>query len=363
MAQHGDLIAETPFDSHAPWTVPWPDSELETVVQCPVCGAGIRELLLDELVDNVFFVANGKWTLHRCLNCRSAYLDPRPTRSSIGRAYGFYYTHGGGGRRNDDELSRLERIKRLLANGYSNWRYGTRRKPASALGLMAAFALPHQRRQIDVAFRFLPKPQRGWRLLDIGCGNGNFLLNARDAGWEVCGIEPDAVAADLARRQKLDVRIGTFEDQTADESVYNAITLSHVIEHVHEPNSLIRFVNRVLKPGGVVYIETPNVDSHGFAHFGRFWRGIEAPRHLVLFNPSSLGRMLSAAGFDRVVKIRRPSVRKSIYSRSASIAASHNANGVETKKAGVLDALASALSYVETDRLEFVTIMARKPGP
>ncbi|WP_368854803.1 class I SAM-dependent methyltransferase [Methylosinus sp. Ce-a6] len=67
----------------------------------------------------------------------------------------------------------------------------------------------------------------------------------------------------VVRRQGSDVRIGAYEDLPAEENVYDTITGSHVIEHVHEPNSLLRFVNWVSKQGGIVSIETSNIDSLG----------------------------------------------------------------------------------------------------
>ena len=71
----------------------WPDNELELLKYCPVCGSRERELLHTGLRDRVFGVAPGDWTLHRCLECQSAYLDPRPTLATIGQAYTNYYTH------------------------------------------------------------------------------------------------------------------------------------------------------------------------------------------------------------------------------------------------------------------------------
>ena len=72
----------------------WPAEHLEKVPCCPVCGGSKRELMHSDLIDNVFHVAPGKWQLWRCLNCKSAFLDPRPTAQSIGLAYVDYYTHG-----------------------------------------------------------------------------------------------------------------------------------------------------------------------------------------------------------------------------------------------------------------------------
>src|SRR5208337_943273 len=166
----------------------------------------------------------------------------------------------------------------------------------------------------------LPKPRRGQRLLDIGCGNGDFLVNAQEAGWFVSGLEPDPEAAAVARQRGLHVTMGTVDVLANEWNSFDAITLSHVIEHVHEPNLLLQAVRRLLKPGGVAYIDTPNIDSRGAHYFGKNWRGLEPPRHLVLFNPASLIALLSALGFEGIKIKRRTDVLQSMYQQSFSLA-------------------------------------------
>src|ERR1700688_1700355 len=71
----------------------WPRSGLESVKECPVCGSTRRRVLYGGLRDNVFFCAPGAWTLHDCLDCASAYMDPRPSAETLYLAYRTYYTH------------------------------------------------------------------------------------------------------------------------------------------------------------------------------------------------------------------------------------------------------------------------------
>ena len=80
-------VASSDADTH------WPESGLEKILKCPVCGGHERSALYNDLVDNIFYTAPGKWSSWRCLKCRCSYLDPRPSRASIHRAYGKYYTH------------------------------------------------------------------------------------------------------------------------------------------------------------------------------------------------------------------------------------------------------------------------------
>lgn len=296
------------------WRAPWPADELECVPACPVCSGTARELLRENLVDNVFFVAPGRWTLYRCTHCCSAYLDPRPNAASIGKAYGVYYTHAVDEPRTASARpGAVRRLKVALTNGYVNSRYGTRRQPASELGVWLAKVLPQRRQKRDAEFRYLPKPRPGQRLLDIGCGNGDFLLKARDAGWDVVGVDPDPKAAAAAKQRGLAVSVGSVDLFAGESDCFDAITLSHVLEHLHEPAPFIRAVHRLLKPGGVVFVDTPNIESRGARRWGGNWRGLETPRHLVLFSLAGLVGLLRAGGFDNIETKRRTAVRKSMY--------------------------------------------------
>src|SRR5208283_4697550 len=113
-----------------------------------------------------------------------------------------------------------------------------------------------------------------------GCGDGRFLALMRDAGWDVYGIEPDPVAAKVAQRELgTSVTVGALEDAGFPDEAFDAVTLSHVIEHVHDPVALLAECRRVLKPDGSVVIVTPNIRSLGHQKFQSLWRGLEPPRH------------------------------------------------------------------------------------
>jgi len=135
------------------------------------------------------------------------------------------------------------------------------------------------------------------RLLDFGCGDGTFMHRMQRAGWFVSGIEPDPVAVKTLRgRYGYDVR-QSIEDFGRDEERFDVVTLCHVIEHMSDPIAALRALRRVLKPGGRIIIVTPNAKSLGAKTFGKFWRGLEPPRHFNVFTPKSLRCALQQAGY------------------------------------------------------------------
>lgn len=293
----------------------WPAAGLERVEACPVCGGTKRPVMFEDLRDRIFFCAAGRWTMYRCGRCASGYLDPRPTPEAIGKAYEDYYTHHAAEAVAAHKLTTVLRIRRALANGYRNWRFGTELRPSSKLGPIAATAIPGMRRLLDRQFRHLPRSQCG-RVLDVGCGDGSFLRNAADMGWTAVGTDTDPLVVSNARKAGLDVRQGTIEEV---DGPFDAITISHVIEHVHDPVGVIRSCFARLAPGGTLWIETPNIDALGLRRFGPDWRGLEPPRHLVLFSRGALERVLRDAGFVQVADLPQPSVVAGLYAMSENI--------------------------------------------
>lgn len=273
----------------------WPTADLESVPRCPACGGDRRRLLYDGLADRVFFSAGGGWALHRCLDCSAAFLDPRPDRQTIGKAYAAYYTHTEAPPQTEPPASHA---RAALRNGYLNARYGYDYSPASRLGPVLAWLFPKTRSYADRLIRNLHFPSGGGRLLDIGCGHGAFLAEMRRAGWDVQGIEPDPNAVAVARANGVPVVSEPLEEASFAPEFFDAVTMNHVIEHFHDPIEALRISHRLLKPGGVLWIATPNLASRGHAVFGRDWIGLDPPRHLVLFTRSALARVLAETGFE-----------------------------------------------------------------
>ena len=286
--------------------------QTEHVDVCPVCTDDRREVLYDGLVDRLYG-APGSWRLNRCFGCGSAYLDPRPTSASMGAAYDTYYTH-------DPSPQAVQTtahgsLRKALRNDYLNARYDYDLAPAMSLGRVVVPLLPGHRAAADRHVRRLRRSRAAARVLDVGCGNGDFLLEMRAAGWRPEGLETDARAVQLARARGLDVREGTLDHGAYAAGSFDAVTFNHVLEHLHDPVATLRAAREILREDGVLWVATPNLSSPGHARYRRAWRGLEPPRHLVLFSPSALVVALERAGFS-LVSFQRPAGAGWVYDAS-----------------------------------------------
>jgi SAM-dependent methyltransferase len=256
---------------------------------CPLCGSADATLLYDGLPDRVYGVSERLTRLVRCDGCGAAYQDPMPAEDELAGMYASYYTHAPPPPP-DAPHGAVARARRAIRNGYLNAALGYDLQPAAPFAVAGPLKGYFER-----AVRSLPK---GRRVLDVGCGNGSFLSDATHAGWDAEGIDLDPQAVAAAREAGLEASVGTI-DAHADRD-YDAVTLSHVIEHVPDPIAFLRAAHGLLRPSGTLWVATPNLASITHATFGADWEGLDPPRHLVLFNAPALARALARAGFADV---------------------------------------------------------------
>lgn len=264
--------------------------------KCMVCGAE-GELKYPNLNDRLFG-AVGEWTLKECLNsgCNLLWLDPLPDQSTIHFAYENYYTH-----HYESGISTfLGRLYAAAISGYLDISYGYRVKKAryAKLLLGALFFLQKSRRDAaDFRVMWQKFPSNKNKLLEVGCGNGDALVRMQDLGWEVTGIDFDPKAAETARKRGVNVFTGALQEQNFISNSFDVITLSHLIEHVHNPLQLIENCYDLLNSHGRVVILTPNSQSLLHRIFKRNWKALEPPRHLHIFNSNNLVQLAKKAGF------------------------------------------------------------------
>lgn len=249
---------------------------------CLICGTA-GKILHTGLKDRLFG-APGSWDLKQCPRpeCGLVWPDPCPITEDLGLAYQTYYTHV-------DAASGSPGLAFRLAK----WAYWTGiRVPAYLTGI-------YQERQ-EFVHMFLRDRPPG-RLFDAGCGDGQFLHLMKQRGWQGKGVDFDAAAIETGKKKYgVDLEVGDFQTVPIEESSFDAVTMSHVIEHVPDPISCLDKCRRLLKPGGRLVVTTPNIRSLGHQTFKGAWRGLEPPRHLHIFPHHMLGECARRAGLKVV---------------------------------------------------------------
>jgi 2-polyprenyl-3-methyl-5-hydroxy-6-metoxy-1,4-benzoquinol methylase len=330
---------------------------------CIVCGTD-GDPVHSDLVDRLFGVP-GKWTFKQCHNpaCGLVWLDPRPTVGDIGRAYAKYYTHG------NAPLPAPVPGERYLAarRGYLASRFGYTEgvdRNLRRLGRVAAL-FPGRRAEFDFSVFWLPA-RSGGRLLDVGCGDGWLMDHMASLGWQAEGLDFDEQAVAAARRRGLQVHLGSLFDQRLPEHAYDAITLSHVVEHVHDPEAWLRECRRILRPGGQLVAVTPNNESFGHRCFGANWRGLEPPRHLQIFSRRTLSTLAERAGLTVLRVFTTARDANGIFMASSSLAKGSTSTPAGRRSLGMrlvarlFLAAESTLMRVRPDFGEEVVLIATK---
>lgn len=146
-------------------------------------------------------------------------------------------------------------------------------------------------------FKSFVKPSG--KLLDIGCGAGDFLSFMDKNNFDVSGVENNNIALEICDKKKLNV-YNSLEKIT--DRTYDIISLWHVLEHLPQPEEVIAKIHSLLSGKGVLVIAVPNFSSHDRLHYENNWAGFDVPRHLWHFTPEGLEEMLSSAGFKLIKK-------------------------------------------------------------
>ncbi len=149
------------------------------------------------------------------------------------------------------------------------------------------------------------------KLLDIGCGTGDFLQVAKQNNWSVFGIEPDINARTIANKKTKNSVFNNDELTKFRAGSFDVITLWHVLEHIPNLEDYIRLLKKLLKPNGVLIIAVPNYKSYDAKHYKSFWAAYDVPRHLWHFDKNSISKLFLK--FSMTVVNIKPMLFDSFY--------------------------------------------------
>ena len=232
---------------------------------CPLCGRRDEELLFEAADPSPASGPGLVFAVVECRDCRLAYTNPRPEAGSISQFYpADYRPH--------------RRPRKMRAAGNPSWwaRNTGRSSPERDGGL--------------------PWVGEG-RLLDFGCGGGGYLARMAEQGWRVTGLDAALGAVQRVRDLGLEALAGSLPHPHLRAASFDVVTMWHSLEHVHAPLPILREAFRLLVPGGKLIVAVPNRASWAASAFGPAWFGLDLPRHLTHFDPETLAKMLTAAGF------------------------------------------------------------------
>jgi 2-polyprenyl-3-methyl-5-hydroxy-6-metoxy-1,4-benzoquinol methylase len=131
--------------------------------------------------------------------------------------------------------------------------------------------------------------QKG-KLLDIGAGTGDFLVVAKNDGWDTTGIEPSEKAKTIAINKGVNFAANLSD---LENNSFDVITMWHVLEHVPNLEEYILELKRLLKPTGTILIAVPNFKSFDANYYGRFWAAYDVPRHIWHFSKTAIQKLFA----------------------------------------------------------------------
>ena len=252
--------------------------------ECDLCGSSNHIFLFKgkDYLHNI----SGEFNIVKCCNCGLVFINPQPSQKELEKYYPKkYFTH------NLIKNNFKEEIRKIIYKTYNK---------DNNLFLKLLFFPYHN-------LRGIPYKKNG-KVLDFGCGNGRFLLDCKNIGWDVYGIEPDKKAAEIAKKTGIKM-FNTLKKANFKNIFFNTITFWNSLEHLSNPIETLIEAKKNLKKNGDLIIEIPNIDSFAFRFFKYKWHNLDAPRHLYHFSFSTIKKICDRVGF-KIIKIKynsRPS--------------------------------------------------------
>lgn len=246
---------------------------------CIVCNSK-ESTHMFSTCDRMFDIP-GTFAVKKCKNCGLVFVDPQPSQTVLKKHYPSkkYYSYKGGEKRDIFTI-----VRSYLVRHYYNPTILSRIFSSLVQNVPA-----------------MPSKSEG-KILDVGCGTGDTIVLLEELGWDVYGLEIDKKAIVVAKQKGLkNVKYGGYQDiHSYPDNYFDAIRLHHVIEHLPNPHLCSQMIYKKLKPGGEVIMGTPNYMSVTSKIFKKFWLNLDTPRHLFVFSPKTLSKIIQHAGFSHI---------------------------------------------------------------
>jgi len=234
-------------------------------IPCEVCGHDERAIVATNT--DLFLGGKTEFSMHECLNCGVIYQHPRPTFSKMVEFYPSDYVAYTPSLHTESNLARFFR------------QYGLRKR-----------------------VKLIEQYVQNGRLLDVGSATGDFLsVMSSQPDWQLIGVEPIHSAVAQSRNEVgVDVVEALLNDVPFAPESFDVITMWDVIEHVYDPVKVVKQAAILLRPGGVLVVNYPNLGSIDRRLFGAAWAGYDLPRHLYLFPTTLLNKIMKTAGIKEI---------------------------------------------------------------
>ncbi|TAH00239.1 MAG: class I SAM-dependent methyltransferase [Sphingobacteriales bacterium] len=263
-----------------------------TYTHCPACGATDCQKVL---AAKDYTVSKETFEIWQCPTCSLRFTQYAPAAASVGAYY-----------QSEDYVSHTDTKEGLINQLYHGVRKITLQQKCKLIKKQTGSA-------------------KGM-LLDVGAGTGAFAASMQQAGWLVTGLEPDAATRQRAKDLNNIVLEPAPLLYSLPAAAYDAITLWHVLEHVHDLKGYLQQFSLLLKPGGVLFIAVPNYTSHDAEVYKQYWAAYDVPRHLYHFSPAAVKELVQLYGLE--VKKVKPMWFDSFYIAMLSEQYKHNKPGL-----------------------------------
>ena len=248
---------------------------------CPICSQHGKPAYTGK---DLLMGIPGEYHYSECTACGAIFQTPMPTPEEIATFYPEEYEPYKPGR--SKEKNPLEKAILRVKYGYTHLEDAL----PDWLGRLTSYIL----------YRDSTTFTTDGKLLDIGCGGGKYLQSMQRLGWSAEGVEFNSSAVQTCRDMGLTVFQGKLSEARFPDNTFDVVTARHVIEHIPCPNPFAKEIFRILKPGGLMILRTPNSKALGRSWFGINWFANDIPRHLILFSPSNLSLMAESIGFNHL---------------------------------------------------------------